>query len=553
MIKLNPIIFNNISFTAKNQDSSAKQTAESPVLPKKMNPIPAAAFKQLMLQKKPNDKNKLSIYYYNDTHGNSDTMADVINNAKQFSKNANNASFVLSAGDNCSGGDAKKNEFIFNLMQNAMGVELSAVGNHEIDANAEGFYNAAKDKNITFVATNANFSSDNKMKDIIKKSMIKEKNGVKYGFIGAMPIDFKMCTKESAQKGLEVLDFKNSVIALQNEINNLKAQGVDRIIMLSHVGYDTDKKLVSQLDGVDIVVGGHTHTVVEGAKQNENVVRSKSGEPVIITQGGENGNYYGILNVEFDDNGKLKKVNNNLIASTNKSKSPVIEYVKNQDLGESPHVATVKESESLPSNRRVEPCGWTEMMADAMKEELGVQVALINSANIRKVPKQGNLTERDVMESAPMKNKLLKVEITQKQLVEAVKNAAKNTMTAPDGYPGLIQGSGFTYKIDDLGNLLEFNIKDKNGNLTSVDINNPSKDIKYLASYDSFMAKAGGETPELEVKNVIEEYDYDKDYTMCQYLSKLENKEALVIKRDNRIEILKTSQQKPQGNSIRKI
>ena len=152
-----------------------------------------------------------------------------------------------------------------------------------------------------------------------------------------------------------------------------------------------------------------------------------------------------------------------------------------------------------------------------------------------------------------MKNKLLKTEITQKQLVEAIKNAAKNTMTAEDGSPGLIQGSGFTYKIDDTGKLLEFNIKDNNGSLVPVDINNPSDDIKYLAAYDTFMAKAGGETPELETHSVVEEYDFDKDYTMCRYLSKLDNKEALTIKRDNRIEIVKTSQPKLAGNSIRKI
>lgn len=545
MIKLNNIVLNNLSFTAQN-NKSALSTRSA---------IPNVTLNSFMLQNKPYNKNRLSIYYYNDTHGNSDTMADVINNAKKFNQNIrdNSAAFILSAGDNCSGADSKKNGFIFDLMQNIMGVELSAVGNHEVDAASDGFYDSVKDKKITFVATNVNFSPDNKMNEIVKKSAIKEKNGVKYGFVGAMPIDFKMCTKEASQKGVDVLDFENTVKALQNEIDNLKAQGVNRIIMLSHVGYDTDKKLVSELDGIDIVIGGHTHSVVQGAKKNENVLKSKSGEPVVITQGGENGNYYGILNVEFDNNGKLTKIDNDLITATNKSKSPVIEYVKNQTLGESPHVATVQESEPMPPNRRIEPCGWTEMIADSMREELGVQIALINSANIRKVPKSGNLTERDVMESAPMKNKLLKTEITQKQLVEAIKNAAKNTMTAEDGYPGLIQGSGFTYKIDDTGKLLEFNIKDNNGSLVPVDINNPSDDIKYLAAYDTFMAKAGGETPELETHSVVEEYDFDKDYTMCRYLSKLDNKEALTIKRDNRIEIVKTSQPKLAGNSIRKI
>jgi 2',3'-cyclic-nucleotide 2'-phosphodiesterase (5'-nucleotidase family) len=323
--------------------------------------------------------------------------------------------------------------------------------------------------------------------------------------------------------------------------------------MVSHVGYDTDKKIVSQLDGIDIVIGGHTHTVVQGADHNENVLKSKSGEPVIITQGGENGQYYGILNVEFDEKGILTKIDNNLVQTTNRSKSPIIEYVKNQDLGVSPHVGTIKQSEPLPSNRRIEPCGWTEMIADSMRAELDADIAIVNSANIRKVPKEGNLTQRDVMESAPMKNKLLKVKITQKQLVDAIKNAALNTMTAEDGYPGLLQGSGFTYKIEDTGKLLELNIVDKKGNVTPVDINNPKEDVTYSAIYDSFVAKADGETPELAPKFKAKEYDFDKDETMCKYLSKRDDKEAIVIKRDNRIEIVKTSKQIQKDNNSRNI
>ena len=545
MFKLSSMNLNAFSFKAQT-----RQTAYI------KSPLRALNMDEFVLRNKPSNGSKLSIYYYNDTHGNTDTMADVINNAKRFqenSKDSKDTTFILSAGDNCSGADAKKNEFVFDIMQNIMGVELSAVGNHEVDATGAGFYDAAKNKKTTFVATNVTFDDDNKMKDFVKKSVIKEKNGIKYGFIGAMPIDFKMCTKEASQKGVHVMDLNHTVTALQNEINNLKSQGVQRIIMLSHVGYDADKEIVPQLDGVDIVIGGHTHSVIDGAKKNENVLKSKSGEPVIITQGGENGHYYGILNVEFDNKGILTKVNNNLVSTQNKSKNPVIEYVKTQILGISPHVGTIKQSEPLPKNRRIEPSGWTELMADAMRSELDCDIAIINSANTRKVPKEGNLTERDVMESAPMKNNLLKVKITQKQLVEAVKNAAKNTMTAQDGYPGLLQGSGFTYKIEDTGELLELKVLDKNGQYVSVDINNPSEDITYTAVYDSFVAKKDGETPELAPKFKAQEFDFDKDYTMCQYISKLKDKEAIVVKRDNRIEIVQTSKEKQKGSSIRNI
>ena len=504
--------------------------------------------------KEPLKKDTLSIYYYNDTHGNSDQMAQILSSAKEFKKdNQDKNTFILSAGDNCSGGDYKKNEFIFDLMQNYMGVELSAIGNHEADAKGSGFYEAAKDKNINFIATNVEFDNDNPMKELAHKSVIKEKDGVKYGFIGTMPIDFKACTKEDVQKGINVMDFDKSVSALQNEISNLKSQGVDRIIMLSHTGYDSDKKFASALDGVDIIVGGHTHNVVEGNVEGENIVKSKSGEPVIITQAGENGQYYGILNVEFDEKGVVKDVQNNLHKTTNRTKSPIIEYIKDQMLGVSPHVGTIEYAQPIPPNRRIEPCGWTELMADSIKNEMGVDIALINSANLRKVPKAGNLTERDVQESSPMKNNLLKTKITQKQLVDAIARTAHDTMTSPDGYPGLIQASGITYKIDDTGELLAMNFIDKNGKSTPVDIKNPSESITYSASYDDFVAKADGETPELAPKFEIEQFDFDKNKTMCDYIKKLPDKENLNVKADGRLEIIQTSKPKQKDNNTRKI
>ncbi len=498
--------------------------------------------------------NRLRLCYYNDTHGNSDLIAGMASEIKNFKNNSLNkdcVSFVLSGGDNCSGGDVKKNNFIFDLMQNYMGVDVSAVGNHETDALANGFSDAAKDKKVDFVATNVKFSQDNPMNDFVKKSVIKEQNGVKVGFIGAMPIDFKSCTKEASQKGIEVSDFDDTIEELQQEIDKLQKQDVNKIIMVSHSGYDTDKELAKNLSGVDVIIGGHSHTVVQDAKNGQNVVQSKTNEPVLITQGGENAKYYGIAELEFDDKGVIKKVSNNLLESTNRQKSPVIEYIKDEHLGKSPQIGKISKIDPLPENRKVEPCTWTAVMADSIRDELGVDIAIINSANIRKVPQIGILTQRDVSESAPMKNNLIRTKITQKQLVEAVKNAAKSTMTT--NHPGLIQGSGFSYKITDKGDLIEFNIVSKDNKITPVDINNPSDEIIYSAAYDSFVAQKDGETPELAPKFEVEHFDYDKDKTMIDYLSKREDKDNLEFNYDNRIEIQKTSQPISQSNNNQKF
>ena len=476
-------------------------------------------------------KNKLSIFYYNDVHGNSDQMSGLVTASQKF-KQENRDSFILSAGDNYSGADNDKNGFVLNLMKNLMGVEASAVGNHELDGTSDGFFSSTNGKNIDFIATNVKLGSNNLMQKSVKKSVIKEKNGVKYGFVGAMPIDFDKVSKKENQKDIKVMPFEDSVKAIQSEIDKLKEQGIDKIIMLSHSGYDVDKKYAKSLDGVDIIVGGHSHTVVEGIKSNENSIKSKSGEPVLIVQAGENGKHYGILNVEFTD-GIISSAENNLKRSANTNKSPVIEYIKDQTLGKSPKVATVSKIDSMPKNRRIEPCAWTNLVADSMKAHFKTDIAVINAANIRKVPQAGTLTERDIAESAPMKNDLLVTKITEKQLVDAIKMASKRTMTNAEGYPGLLMVSGLSYKIDKNGELLELNrVEDETK--TPIDINNPSNKV-YTACYDVFVARKDGEYPEMFPQFPVERYKYDKDTTAIEYLK---GKENLEVVNDERIKIV---------------
>lgn len=496
---------------------------------------------------------RLQIFYYNDTHGNTDKIAGVMEAGKNFNNNSSDYdTFMFSGGDNVSGGDVKKNEVVMDIMQNEMGVDATAVGNHEIDATSDGLSEFSKGKKIDFIATNVKYDDDSPMQHITKKSVIKVENGTKYGLIGAMPLDFESCTKKSVQEDIEVMDFDDTIEALQKEIDNLKAQGINRIILLSHTGFENDKKMAQALDGIDIIIGGHSHSVIEGAKHGENIVTSKSGKPVVITQAGENGGYYGILDVEFDPNGIISKVSNQL-TSLSSRKNPNVEFIKEQKLGISPVVGTIKEIEPMPANRRIKPHAWANLIVDSMKVELGADCAFLNAANIRKVPTEGKLTERDITESAPMKNRLIKTRITQKQVVEAISQAARETLGGTTGEPGFLFASGFTYKVDEKGNLLELNFVDKKGKLKPIDINNPSEKVTYTAIYDDFTMRADGEYPALAPKFEVQYFEYDKDKTAIDFINKMKNKDKLVFSDDKRLEIIQTANMQQQDNNNQKF
>ena len=182
------------------------------------------------------DKNRnrntdtIKICYFNDLHGNTDEISGMANAIRTFKErntlNQDCVSFVLSGGDNCSGADVNKNKFVFNIMNNFMGVDISAVGNHETDALSQGMYNGIKDNsngNLVFVATNVKLSENNPLKDRIKTSIVKD--GV--GFIGAMPQDFKTCTKSEVQKEITVMNFEDTINSLQEEIDTPEKQFIN--------------------------------------------------------------------------------------------------------------------------------------------------------------------------------------------------------------------------------------------------------------------------------------------------------------------------------------
>jgi len=492
------------------------------------------------------NKAKLSLFFINDMHGHFDNMTNILGASRQFDKDTQGKgvdTIKLSAGDNFAGGDAKKNALMLRFMD-FIGIDASAVGNHEYDASATNFYNIKSANKTKFLAANAKTPAGSQFYNNIQKSTIIEKNGNQYGIVGLMPVDLEtVASKKEALEGIRPYTLEESVQLAQAEVDRLRAQGINKIILTSHLGIDKDKQIASMLEGVDIIQGGHSHNLTPELKEGENVVRSKSGEPVIIVQAGENGKYAGILDVDFDENGVITAASLD-INKAELEKSPVLEYIKSSVLGNSPQVGEIVAIDPTPENRRIVPCAWTNLLADSMRAELNTDIAFVNAANMRKVPKCGRLSERDITETTPLTNTLMISRMTEKEIVRVVREAAKTSLAAPTGEPGIMHVSGLTYKATSDGDLLEMNFVDKNGNKTPIDINNPSDDKFYTVAHDSFVAEErdNPEYPGMLIKEhkdkQVQHFNFDKDKTAAAYIRKLPNKDELSIIDDHRIEIV---------------
>jgi len=160
----------------------------------------------------------------------------------------------------------------------AMGFDATTIGNHEFDHESVGFanmLNAAVDSGETvpaMVAANYVVSDDNPDKDFVaqamenygvRETMILERGGVKVGLFGLVGVDSHDCAPTS---GFTLLDAAETA---ERCVAELEAQGAEFIICLSHAGtgesleVSEDEVLAEEVEGIDLIISGHTHTTLQ--------------------------------------------------------------------------------------------------------------------------------------------------------------------------------------------------------------------------------------------------------------------------------------------------
>lgn len=481
---------------------------------------------------------KTSIFYINDFHGKSINMERTIaasNVFDRFEKNSNVDKLKLSSGDIQLGEPLNSNKVMVEA-QNIMGIMASAMGNHEYDM-PEHIKELIPQMGYKMLACNINIKPDNPFYNKVQKSYIQKVNGHKYGIIGITPIDlFSRIKYGKIFKELKVDGLNNTIKDVQQEVDNLKKQGVNKIILLSHVGFGYDQKIAQATDGIDIILGGHSHNLVLDAKAGVNLFNSKSGEPVIITQAGRDGRYFGVLNVEFNPDGVLTKVQNNVTSTRGFKRNAPARYVFEQILGKPQVVGYIKSAPPPLKNDSIDPSGHANFLCDCLKEELGADISLFGAATIRGFFESGVLDTRWLEDISPFKNKLVLADYSEKEIVDALKVASKS-LTNTNYKPGIMHVSGLKYKISKDGDLVSASYIDKNGKEFPIDVNHPREDKFYKTALTDYYAQGH------DGFSMLKKYDKaDKlfDFDICQCVQDYFKKhpEPVDIKDDGRIQII---------------
>lgn len=473
------------------------------------------------------DDFSIGLMHTNDTHANLDKTpkrATVIKELRAAYRAEGKPSLLLDAGDVFSG-TLYFNKFLGQAdleLMNYMKYDMMTFGNHEFDLGdtdnniaLKNFVTAAK---FPFITANVDFSKNKSFNGLQKKTItagpergkiyqgiIKEYKGQKIGFFGLTTEE----TKDIASPG--TVAFANYIASAKAAVKKLEDRGVNKIVALTHIGFDdneaidNDKLLARNVDGIDVIVGGHSHTKLEKpVVVDETVVPGKT-EPTIIAQAYQYGDFLGNLDLTFDYKGKLTEYNGSLIdvstakedvraAEILKPYADQIAELKNEEVGANIVNAlpnprgeiSVRNSETALGNLITDG-----MLKKAKEYNKDTVIAMQNGGGIRAAIDAGPLTVGEVLTTLPFGNTLA----TAKMTGEEIKNLLEISVgVAPKENGGFLHVSGMKFEYD--------STKAAGKRVTKMEVNNngtfevidPAK--TYVIATNAFTAKGGdGLTP----------------------------------------------------------
>ncbi|WP_449540472.1 5'-nucleotidase C-terminal domain-containing protein [Ferdinandcohnia sp. Marseille-Q9671] len=457
----------------------------------------------------------------NDTHAALKDMPKTVTAVKEV-RASNPNSLLLHAGDAFTG-TLYFNEFQGEAdlaMMNLMGFDAMTFGNHEFDlgSSSEGhqaLVNFIKGAKFPFVSANVDFSKDDKFDGLFSDSIvaqpengniyngiIKEVNGEKVGIFGLTTEE----TQDISSPGS--ITFENYIEEAKKAVQAFEAQGVNRIIALTHIGYDdnaaidNDLQLAEQVEGIDVIVGGHSHTALDVP-----VVVKKDATQTIIVQTGNANSNLGVLHINFDDNGVVESHNGRLVEIGDQEAdvtatevlapfSDKVNEVAQEEIGvstpvelENPRTDGDNTKPSVRKNETILGNLITDGMLQKAKEstDKNVIMALQNGGGIRAAIDAGPITVGEVITVLPFANTLATMDVTGAELKEAMEISVKNY---PEENGGFLHVAGGKVTFDSTKpageRVVSIGYYDEKGILVEV-----LDDSIYTVATNAFTAKGG--------------------------------------------------------------
>ena len=365
--------------------------------------------------------------------------ATLVNRVRQES---GHATLLLDAGDICDGtpfsteyhGDADI------AVMNALGYDIACPGNHEYSNALPQVRKLIEAAKFPLISANSTVKADGKL--LYQPYVIKEIQGAKIAFLGLLTYDAR--TYNAAKTDLTM---EEPIETAKRLVPQLRKQA-DLVVVVSHIGVDEDIKLAALVPGIDVIVGGHSHTLLPEPLlvPHPSDVSPHSVHGTVIVQDFQWAGTLGRLDLTLhhDSAGTwhVAKYKGKLLPVTSDTpEDPQVSQVVAQywEPIKSKYGAIVGEAAGDFAVKGPDHAEYN-LVADAVREQLGLDFDIENMGGVRSPLARGPISYADMINMDPFGNTIVTFRATGKQIKEIL---AKNRPA--------VSGIRYTYSADTLG------------------------------------------------------------------------------------------------------
>ncbi|HEX5933651.1 MAG TPA: 5'-nucleotidase C-terminal domain-containing protein [Pseudorhizobium sp.] len=338
---------------------------------------------------------------------------------------------------------------------NGIGFDAMAIGNHEFDDGPEELLKFIDASDFPIISGNTIAAEGSPVAGKFEPYIVKEMGGQKVAVVSVLATD----TDETSSPG-DKIRFEDEIEYLKKAVADLQGQGINKIVLLSHVGYVRDKEIAAAVDGIDVIVGGHSHTLLSSTDEKAEgpyptLVKNPAGTDVPIVTAYAYSKYLGDLKVVFDDSGVVKSaegapklLDSSVVADAGfaakvEELGKPLEELKQKVVGASEDVIVGDRNVC-----RVEECSMGNLVADAQLDRVkdqGITISIANSGGLRASIDAGDVTMGEVLTVLPFQNTIATFQLKGSDLRAALENGVGQIEEVAGRFP---QVAGMKYSFD---------------------------------------------------------------------------------------------------------
>jgi 5'-nucleotidase / UDP-sugar diphosphatase len=312
---------------------------------------------------------------------------------------------------------------------NLMGYDVYTIGNHEFDDGPDNLAKQLGKAKFAIVSSNMDTSNSPALEKLVKPSVVKIIGGEKVAFVGAVTPDLEQLSMSLAPVKLKVKG-PQWFEPIKAEVERLKGEGINKIILVSHCGVKLEKELAQEIPDIDVIVGGHSHTRLDKA-----IIFDHPGiGTTVVVQTGCYGKALGKLDLAFDKEGKLlfPETKYHLINITDRipEEKDIKDYIESKL---TPVLALRHEKVATATTEFDKDwlsTPWDSALGDVIADALydagkkyGAQISFENRGGIRGTIDAGPISAEKIEEILPFDNRLTIATVDGATLLKALEHS----------------------------------------------------------------------------------------------------------------------------------